>query len=299
MRIKTLICALVLLPVLNSCGGKGADRLTATNAAVVLGQLGTVLNQFPRSNAAPTLPVAGVSTSSVGARSATECETVTPASPVDADSDGIALEKVSTFACDDFASGGLVYTRHGSLTVRDLDDTVPGPFGGMRIDFGISRYKAIEASGLSYEYSYSGHWLYQTTSEGLTSTSEFSGTTYYKNPTSNFMNDYTYGYTWKWAIQPTNLGSPWDTGTVSFNGTFELSGLFVSEDAAGNHSQGNGAFSVTYKSRDLTYDTTCTKWYQSGSILVDDSNGTSIEIRYSCSSAKLYVNGAESDWWTP
>lgn len=299
--LRGLLIPIAALSML-SCGGNGGQPLNAGTAATVLSNLNTILAGLPRTNTALSLPVTGATTMNSVKASATDCETVTPTTPVDADSDNIAAEKTATFDCSDFTSGTGTYTRKGTYTVKDGDDTVAGMLGGMSVTFNITDYKFTDTtSGEVSNGAYSGFWKYIGDSSGkLTSTSDFTGRNYFESPTYDFVTDYTYNYTWDWSMTPDSSATPFDSGAQNFSGTYSMSGKFSAEDASGNHYQHDGTWTVKYYSKNLTYkDTgTCTKFYNTGSIFVEDGNGT-FEIRYNCTTAELYVNGVKSDWWTP
>ncbi len=298
--IRTLIFVATVAGT-SSCGGNGGQPLTATSAATVLGQLSTaVIGNMPKSNAAPTLPMAGATTSSVIRTSAISCETVSPTPLVDVDADGIAASKVSTFDCSDLTSGGDLLTRKGSFTVADVDDTVAGLAAGLRVDFAMSKYRSeTVATGVVQDFSYNGFWKFTPSSTGLESSADFTGSWYYSSPTIPVVVDFEYQYTWDWAITPDSIGTPFGTGAQEFSGSFRFEGKFYEEGHGGALKQRSGIWNVKYYSQDLLYDTACTKWFKSGSYFVNDGNGSSFEVRYACSTAKLYVNGVESDWWTP
>jgi hypothetical protein len=290
---------------LASCGGEEAQPLTAANASVVLTQLNTVLGQLPRSTTAPTLPITGATTAAakpgVSTMAAIDCETVTPTTPVDADGDGIAATKTGTFDCTSNPVGQYTYTRKGSYTIKDLDDTTDWPVGGMSATFDVDSFNYTKTDGETGSGSHNGTWKFIGESTGaMTSTANYTGRYAFTGAASDYNIDYTYSYTWDWAMTPDSTvpANAFNSGSQTFKGEFSLNGLFVTE-RNGVHTQGNGSFRVTYQSKNLLYDTTCAKYYKSGSIMMDDSNGTSIEVRYACSTAELYVNGAKSDWWTP
>lgn len=303
MRMITRLCLILSMPfALSQCGGQGGQPLSATSAATVLGNLNTVLGQLPRSTAAPTLPMTGASlaASSVRGFAPTSCETVAPTTPVDMDSDQIALSKVSTFNCTSFTSGTDSLTRKGSYTVKDLDDTVFGIPGGLRVDFDVTKYGRIDTTnGDIYDNSYVGFWQYQQSGNTMVSTAEFNGHTFYTNSAQDYENDYDYTYTWNWTHTPDNIGAPFSTGSQDFSGSYKLDGRFMIDNASSGHTKVEGTWYVEYSTKDLKFDTVCTKWYRSGSIFIDDGSGGSFEIRYACATAELYHNGVKSDWWTP
>lgn len=299
--------SLVIAAGISSCGGEAGEALTEDKAAFILGNMKTsVLDKLPgtaSATAAPTLPMANATTAgTVKPMAATDCETVTPAVLVDADADGIALEKNSSFSCTNTVNGGYSYTREGTYKVVDLDDTVDYVYGGMRVDYNITKYNYVsQTDGSTSTNTYSGFWLYENENGTLVSTSEFNGhhTATYPNYSSITI-DYDYTYTWNYSLTPTTPGvaTAWQGGTVEFDGTYRFNGSFMNE-IDGAHRQGSGVFQLRYYTSDLVYRNGCTKFYDSGSIFFDDGNGNSFEIRYACATAKLYVNGVESDLWAP
>lgn len=289
---------------LSRCGGDGGQPLQGTAVGVVIGQLNTALNQLPQSNSAPTLPMSGATVASthgggVSALAATTCETTSPNPTQDTDGDGIANIKVSTFDCTDFTSGGNRYTRKGSYTVTDKDNSKIGYFGGVRVDFEVGSYNYVQISdGSEYTNSYSGYWDFSTSGGSFVSTSDFTGRAANVPADPTYSYDYTYHYTWDWMQTPDTFTVPFSSGKLEFEGTYVWTGKFVEGDH-GKPTVTEGTFSLKYYSKDLKYQSGCAKWYKSGSIFVDDQNGNTMEIRYACSSGQLYINGAESDLWTP
>lgn len=302
MKRTLIILAAMSLTGLTSCGGSGAQPLTGQAVGVVLGALNTVLGNLPRSNSAPALPITGATTAALRGpvAAATDCETVAPATPVDADGDGIALSKVGTFNCTNTTVGTSRWTRQGSYEVSDLNDAVAGIAGGVRVEYNITNYNYEDlTTGSTYASSFNGFWNHLLNGSVWESTADVSGHSGSTSTTYRFVTDYDFRYTWDWSQTPDNSGAPFTTGSQRFQGTYRLSGMFVHESAGGNHSQGQGTFELEYYSRNLRYDSACAKWYTSGSIFVEDVTGNSFEIRYACSSASLYVNGRASDLWTP
>ena len=280
------------------CGGAPSGQpLTAQSANFILGQFNTSLNNLPRSNTVPTLPINGITASSVSTK-ATGCDTVTPVPTVDADNDSIAATKKYTYNCNDFVSGEVRQTYKGTVEIKDMDESVKGMFGGIRADFNVPIYNSVEiATGNTYQYSHVGFWEYKNINGSLISTSSYSGKNKYGY--NGLMNDYTYTYTWNYKMTPDSsvLANVWNSGKIELSGSYELNGQFIQE-VNNKKFQTSGTWVVRYTSKDLVYDTNCTKWYKSGSYFMEDS-GNKMEIRYACTSAKLYVNGVESNWWTP
>jgi len=301
-RTLTLALVGVSLAGLTSCGGSGAQPLSGQAVGTVLGALNTVLGNLPRSNSAPTLPITGASTAAMSGptAAATDCETVAPAVPVDADADGIALTKVGTFDCTNTTVGTNVWTRKGSFEVTDLDDTVAGIAGGLRVDYNITAYSYEDlTSGSKYVASYDGFWESMLDGSTWQSVADVTGRSGYTSTTYNYITDYTFQYTWEWTQTPDNSGAPFTMGAQQFSGTYRLSGKFMNESHSGAKSQGEGTFELEYYSQNLRYDSACSKWYTSGSIFIEDFSGNVFEVRYACASAQLYINGVASDTWAP
>lgn len=305
MKMNLLKLSLILLSAAGvaSCGGNGGQPLTTTSIPTLLSNLNTsVLSKIPTSNtfSASSLPVSGATLNSGPRIKATDCETSTPATTTDADSDGIALTKTSTFNCTDKTVGSYKYTRQGSYTVTDLDDTTAGLMGGIKVDYELGKYNYTDLTNNTVlDNSYEGTWNFKpNASGGVSSTSSFEGSTRGTYTGLSFAVEYDYSYTWDWSMVPTSTAAPWDAGTMNFSGTYSMSGTFSHESSGGVHSAYTGSFVVKHYSKNLIYDKNCTKYFSSGTVYVDDYNSNVLEIRYACSSAKLYVNGVESDLFT-
>lgn len=300
MRNSFLTGLLVLTTAagLTSCGGKGGDPITQDSAQTVFNQFNSaVMNNMPKSNSLPALPVSGVSTNATVRANALDCETTTPNPLVDADGDNIAAEKNVAFDCTSSVNDGVSYTTKGSVKIMDLDDTVDGLLGGVQVDFDLPEFKSKDADGNEYLYSYVGQWKYSVEGSDLVSTADYTGRTKYKS--GEHENDYTYNYTWDWAVTPDDSteANYWKAGAINFSGTFTLDGKFVVE-VGDDHVQQTGTWSMAYKGVDLVYDDACSGgvWYKSGSVEYTDGNGNTFKTVYDCTESKFYVNGVESDW---
>ena len=303
MRMNILSVGLVCLLAtgLASCGGESGQPLTAGNANGVLTQLNTVLRQLPRTDSLPALPTGlSAGTASVGS-AALACEKIEPNVREDVDQDGIAKTKKVTFDCSNEVSGGTSYTRKGDYEVTDLDDTVKGILGGMHVVFNLSSFGSKETDGSVGDGSHLGFWKYKGNgSGGMTSTSDYAGRYYYKGSQANYEYDYKFAYTWDFTMTPDSSAQPWVSGKHNFTGTYSMDGKFMQEGAGNTSVQVKGTWLLKFTSKDLKYKASCSPfYYESGSVMIDDSSGGTIEIRYACATAKLYVNGVESDWWTP
>lgn len=301
-KIQTLVFSSLVLgnALLQGCaGGNGGEPVAnAGIAGVVLGQMAATFQNLPssNSNSVPSLPVTGVTTSSVRQR-ITGCETITPDVIVDADDDDIAAEKKYTFDCNGTIDGDSSYTRKGTLLIKDMDEAVAGLIGGIRVDYDLPVFESTTvADGNSFKYSHSGFWEFQKKGDSLVSTSDYTGMTKYQS--GGFDKDYTFHYTWDYAVTPTNPTEAtfWTAGKVEFSGEFEMTGKIVIE-VDGKHTPYEGKWVIKYYTEDLNYDSTCSKWYKSGSIVMDDSTNK-FEYKYNCNTFEFYHNGVKSDWIT-
>lgn len=301
---SSLVLALAFC--VGSCvGGGGGQPLQGAAVGQVMTNFAAVLTKLPRGGGTVTLPIAGATTSAVGDvnASAIDCETITPSPIEDVDADSIAKVKISTFNCSDLTAGGTQYTRRGTMTIRDLDETPVtgvGTYNGMSVEFALDELKALTiATSDELTETMNGFWRFLRDGNTLTSTAEFNGRYKFSAPAyARFKIDYGFRYTWDWAHTPDNPAAPWATGSEEFEGEYELDGSFVSEEN-GVHKQGLGKWVISYYSRNILYDNTCAKWFKSGSIFIEDGNGGTFEIRYACATAKFYINGKESDAYTP
>lgn len=293
----------ILLAGLTGCIGGGGQPLDENTANTVITSLATnVLSKLPTSANAPSLPneLGGISLSSQNIHSkAAACETITPAVLVDADSDGIAAEKKYTFNCTNLGVGGDRFTRKGELRVLDKDDTVAGLLGGLKVEFDVSSFRMESGDGSVADYTFLGAWDYEKQGTSLVSYSKFDGRFFYSSVAYDFKLDYKYGYTWDYKMTPNNSNQFFNSGTIEFSGEFVMDGEFYTEDQSGKHHSYSGIWKINYESSNLSYDNTCSKWYKTGSIRINDGGSTVYELRYNCTEAKFFVNGAESDLYTP
>ncbi|MBL7544190.1 MAG: hypothetical protein JNL11_10250 [Bdellovibrionaceae bacterium] len=299
MKVKILLQGILLTTCMSmlSCGGDGRKPLDTQSGSLVLSQFKTQMAGIPTSNTTPTMVGAsmglgGVSMSSFGAK-AMSCQTLTPNPTKDADQDGIAAEIVNTYDCTDTASGGSTYTMKGTVKFVDLDETVKGVYGGMRGEFNIPTI-TVTSGGFSFNYSHVGFWEYKNVDGALKSTSEYTGGMAAEEHGMKL--DYKYSQKWAYTMTPADKSKPFDAGTLDMTGSFSMTGDFVIEDSSGKHQPYNGTWVISYNTKDLTYDRTCSQHYKTGSFIMSDSMNT-MELKYECTKATLYVNGVESDWW--
>lgn len=303
MKRKYWTGAFALLAVsavlsVSGCGGQPSEPLDDMTGPEIMSQLSGVFSSMPTNGGTlPNLPM-GISTDAVVTTSALGCETITPAVTEDFDNDNVAKYKKYTYDCTDIAAGNLSWTQKGFIEIIDKDDTVPGLFGGVRIEYNVPVYnnKSLD-TGDEYKNSYVGFWDYKQSGSALVVESYFEGYTKYPKLNNGNEKEYTYTSEWNYKSTPLNTGSPWSEGTLEIDGKFSLQGKFSYEDPDGVHHQMDGGWTVTYKTKDLTYKTGCSKVYNSGSIIIGD-NANNIEMIFNCNSAKLLVNGQESTWLT-
>jgi hypothetical protein len=288
-----------------SCiGGGGAQPLDANTAQAVIGNAVTnVLAKLPTSANPPSLPggLDGITISSSNVRSmAAGCETITPTTIVDMDADNIPAEKNYNFDCVDLAVGEISFTRKGSLSILDKDESVAGLLGGMRVEFDIDSFGLTTADGSEGNFTFNGFWDYVQNATNLVSESEFTGEVQYSSPAYEYKLDYEYGYKWDYTMTP---DTPTDsafftTGRVDFDAEFMMNGEFYAE-VDGEPKSYKGGWKITMTSENLRYLNSCSRWYNSGKIRIKDGSVNVYELEFNCDSIKFYVNGAESDWYTP
>lgn len=298
MRVKTILNGIIGLACMGllSCGGDGRTPMDATSTGMVLGQLKTQLAAIPQSNSVPSfVSMSGVTASALSTKSL-GCYNVAPDQIVDKDDDGIAAEKTYTMNCTNYTDGTTTLTQKGTIVFKDLDESVKGVLGGMRAEYNIP-VLSMTTDGFKYNYSHVGFWEYVNKNGSLVSTSEYTGATAYE--VKGLKNDYSYTQKWNYIMTPddTAAAKAFDKGTITMDGSFRMTGDFIIE-VDSKHQQYNGTWVISYKSQDLTYDHSCSQYYKSGSLVISDSSNK-MEIKYDCTSSKLYVNGKESDWWKP
>ncbi len=304
---------------LTACvGGKGA--VTIETAPTVVTTFKTVLNQLPKGNGVATNPIgvssqkprAGLKSYSLNDSIETyaeklSCYTSSPATPIDADSDGIALLKEYSFDCEDFVSGENTFNHKGSYKSIDKDDTVAGDRGGYRFEFDIpSWYYKNNSENLLFGGSFNGYWDTSGTNDSTKFKSDFKGSQYaeFEAPGHGILKtDYTYTYKWDVTFTPTLIMvnsnsqvSQWAEGTMVGSGSFAIEGNFVNEKEEGGTVKFeviDGTASMSWKAVDVTFKSNCAVWYKSGSHILTDVGGNKIEIKFNCSDAKIYFNGEE------
>ncbi|MCB9026738.1 MAG: hypothetical protein H6625_10500 [Bdellovibrionaceae bacterium] len=297
-----IIIFLSLLGLASStgCVGGGGEPLTEETAGTIItGLASNALSIIPTSGNAPALPIAGITTSSNKfSTKALACETITPTILLDADGDGIAAIKNYSFDCTNESSGDSSITRKGTISITDKDDSVANLAGGLRYEFAITKFRSEDTLGNISDNTYSGFWDFVFAAGKLTSTSEFNGSYFFESPNNNYLNDYNFAYTWDYSLIADDSNNPFTTGSVEFSGTYTMEGKFIVE-VNNQHKNYEGSWQVSYYSENLIYNSTCSRWYNTGSIKISDGSGSIYELRYSCNSAKFYVDGKESNLYQP
>ena len=278
---------------LHGCGGGGVP-LTNAAAVTVLSNLNTALSFVPQSNTVPTLPVSGggISTSAVDITpsSLATCQTVTPDPTIDADADNIAEEKNYNFNCIGETDGTSTVTRKGTMSIFDLDENTPGLLGGLKVIYDIDTFNTENADSTKYENSYNGEWIYRMDGSRFVFNSDFTGRYSFDSPANDYEIDYIFKYVFDYSLLPNDQSNIFNGGEVEFSGEYSFEGKFLEEES---HKSIEGRYVIQIYSQELMYNSTCSKFYQSGSIFIDDNNGNIFEFRYSCTSAKVYRNGQE------
>lgn len=325
IKRKTLTLALIGAgAMLHGCVGGGPEGVVnAKSAPQVITTFMTVLSQLPQGPNAQNLPAnigGGVNVASVSKTSMKNiakkadkksgrniaadpdwatCITESPASPVDADSDHIALLKNYTFDCENASIGGSTYTYKGTAKFMDKDDTVQGIKGGYRYEFNITDYTWKDATtGNTFGYSHIGFWDGKGTD--TTSTYKADYTSQVKSTFTGmpgFSGPVSVDYTMKYKFDGTYThDAAWNNGKLNAVGSYEFNGTYLGEhDAAGNHTIETGSAVITYKTTNLEFSSSCSKYYRSGTWEMTDMGGNVIKLVFSCTAMKAYMNGTEID----
>lgn len=285
------------LPLLLSCGGglSRSGQLTAANQQMMASQFVTLLSQTKPSGA-PSLPTngipSGVTTSSITPMALDSCITVSPTAAVDADADGLAVERTYTFDCSSLNVGADKYSYKGTMKINDYDDTQKWVRGGYKVIFdSVSTYQ-LATSGYKGSYSHDGY--YEAKASGSTYLMKIDMSSKITTEASTYpATDYTYTSLFNIAMTPESEATPWTKGTISSKGYYKLAGTFLDESPSGGHKATTGSATLEISTTDLIYDSTCTHYYKSGSWFLTDGAGKKLEVRYDCTTYKAYVDGTE------
>lgn len=304
-KLLIIFGASLSLSMVSCVGGGGV--VTPSSAPQVVSTFKTLMAQLPQGNTTGTLPGdlggGGVTTSSIESKdiSRLACDTVTPASPTDADSDGIALTKDYKFDCTESNNGTSEFNRLGSFRITDLDDTVKGITGGYKFEFDISKWlvKTL-ATGMTMGGTYKGFW--KGTGTGTTShyESDYMGSFYGEFDMSSHglgivKVDYTFSHLFdiKYTHDDVASGVAWTSGTMEGTGSYSFAGNFLSESHNGDHSVKEGSAKMLWKTENVTFDKNCSKWYKTGAFYLTDVGGNVIKTAFNCTEVKVYMNGTE------
>ncbi len=293
------------LSTVSCIGGGGA--LTADSAPQIMTTFATLVGQLPKGNKTATLPSdlnsGGVTVSSLEMKASPRlsCESSTPASPVDADGDGIALLKQYTFNCSSYVGSGYTYNHLGTFKSIDNNDSVPGLKGGYRFEFDIPTWTSTEiSSDLTSGGSYSGYWEGSGTDTTSEYKSDYHGSYYADYDIASLGKvsvdyDFSHQFDVKYTHNSTAVGANWSSGSMEATGAFMFDGQFVDEDSNGVHRLKNGQATMTWKTENVTFDSGCAKWYKTGRFLLTDTGGNKLRTEFNCTEVKVYFNDKELD----
>lgn len=297
--MNKIIASLLFLTSLTSCIG-GKPAINATSAPQIITTFATALSQLPRGNSAANLPAGMTGITTRAQKSARlSCYTETPATPVDADNDGISLIKEYTMDCVDFTASTYTYNQTGHFKVTDTDDTVAGVKGGYVYEFDIPTWFVKDLDdGFTAGGSFMGKWEGNGSDTLSHYTSDYTGRFYAEfnlAETGDTSVDYTYHYTFdvNYTHDVVADNAAWNNGGMEGKGTFSWDGTFMNESHDGKHSIINGSANMSWEAIGITFDTTCTQWYKSGKIILTDSAANKVEIVYECTTATAYLNGVK------
>lgn len=301
--ILNLLLIVGIMSTISCIGGGGG--VTTDSAPQIMSTFATLMNQLPRGNKTATLPNdlvgGGVTVNSIELKATPRlsCESSSPAFPIDTDGDGISLLKEYTFNCNDFVGSGYTYNRVGSFKSIDLDDTTPGLKGGYRFEFNIPTWLAKDSTtGFSSGGSYRGSWVGSGTDTSSTYGSDYSGSYYSQFNLPELGGDVAIDYTFshkfdvKYTHNSTTVGGSWSAGTMEGTGSYSFSGQFITEDG-GKHQLKTGQAAMNWKTENVTFDSTCSKWYKTGRFYLTDTSGNVIRSEFGCTEVKVYFNDSE------
>lgn len=291
MNFTKFLLVLSSAMALASCGGNGpltsaGGTVNSAQAIVAVGQINTALGAF-KMDATPTAPTIGgggpTPTPGLMAGVYDACTTITPASGVDADGDGMDLLRQYNYNCNGVMSGSTPVTLLGTVTFRDLDDTKKWLEGGYSYNYDVtsqgngSQYRwdwtdkgdtVMTAAGSGYQYTSE----YRSSGEGMEHGVPYSA---------------TWQGTWKFKIVPdTGTTNKWDTGKIEFSGYFGMKGNFGPS--------GTDVFNVVFEleSKNIIYDYAggCST-YKSGTITYRDGSGNETILTFNCMTTTATFNG--------
>lgn len=287
--------------VLASCGGGGntftaaKGNLSLTQATALKGLSG---NQSPTGAVAATPGSASGVLPSITTRGTFDsCTTNTPETTTDADSDGIPATQTTTFACNDITASSRQFTRRqvGTRTITDKDDADVA--GGYKYEYAMSG-DSSSTSGFNSTYNYNGVFEFTRTA----GTARSIGSTW--SYTSNFKGesagsggghddyDTTWGQSFTSTFSQTGRGEG-DDRAFSGTGTAEIGGFWGYKGTI-NDNRTSQEIDVVFRLRSsgLTWATSCTGFYNGGSLTFVDAGQNELTYTWSaCGSLVITYNG--------
>lgn len=295
-----------VLAVLSACGANITDPIyTAAKGTLSDAAVTEVKDLIPT---AAAVKIEGVPSQVPGDTGASRffsefgdntCVKKTPETTTDGDADGIfATRKVET-DCSDIAQDPQPngYENKsgakGYVSVVDKDDS--DKKGGYRFEFDVDTtgtYKQVGVSTQTNKGELFGFFdLTKNTDGGWTYSSNYRGNTTEEKKMSGRVDGagkaiYEYGSTWNHTMTPD--ADP-TTGKITFAGFY---GFRVLEQLDGAAATKDYNIVLKATSENLTYKTTsCTNFFNGGSITFEDASGNKIKYDYTCSAITKTYNG--------
>lgn len=286
--MKRIVLGFAALSLLGSCGGDGTyytEAVGVVSRDVAVAQKSTIQNALKLNfQSATSETPTGLGRRETGLDT---CDTISPETPVDADSDGVSATKTVTWACNNVADSGYTLSRNGTYTETDQDDTKA--YGGWKFEYAIEGSHQSGRSN-SESYKYNGHHTFNK--EGDTSwkyTSNFQGES--ENTSSRaYTAKSKYGSNWNTTVTTDDTASPPTGGSVTFSGFYGHSTETTGTPPDGHYLPHNYVLSVT--SEGLKFQSaSCTNFYKEGSITLTDTAGNVIKYTYTCTAVTVTFNG--------
>ncbi len=273
-----LASSMGLAVLLTACGGGAVPTQPLTQAAAAqIAATGMVGDQLVIGMISPS----GYSPLSIGAQSlgvdgllpaaTSNCPSLSPASPVDADNDGWYATATETYDCS-LTSGSTSMSITGTLSESDKNDN--DPYSGTKATIKDLKISTTDSSGTSSitenldwdltkgtagAYTLDYDLRFDFTAPSATTMLEVQGTPTY---------------------QADSAGDPFAAGTFTFNGkvTFQDS---------------DGRYELTRTSSGAHYSSTCSSGFDGGSVHYADNQGNTLAITFSgCSSYTITYDGS-------
>lgn len=297
----SLVAALAVFG-LSSCGGdedvNSASGSTSASLAPAIvgmftaGQFGINVNQAP-----DTIPsftklgfkgsTSGLSVQASAVDPLADCQKSSPDTVVDADGDGIALEKNYEADCTNvLMNDGFTFTLKSKMVIRDLDDTVRYTAGGYSFDIDYEG-STLKVPQYDFSWNHRGHF------SAIPGPTSFTVSSKYSAGFSGREREDYWDFTWKsnysMVYTPLDMSAPYVAGAVKYSGFVGIEGNLVPEQLE--------KFVVAFQldSVDLIYDYANCSYYKSGSLYWTDGAGQKVESRYHCSGFDTYFEGQKID----